>query len=166
MNIELVSEENGVRRYAVMLNNTVDMIAGQMDIKLPAGMSVRDVTVGERAESHSLETMEHGFDTLRVVLYSMENASIDGNSGAVVYVDVEGKGTLKAENVIFTDTYFNSHEMNGSETTGVNSLLDGAKNMGTRIYNAAGVMFNKLQNGINIFRTSDGKVKKEYHRNK
>ena len=156
MNIELVSEENGVRRYAVMLNNTVDMIAGQMDIKLPAGMSVRDVTVGERAESH----------TLRVVLYSMENASIDGNSGAVVYVDVEGKGTLKAENVIFTDTYFNSHEMNGSETTGVNSLLDGAKNMGTRIYNAAGVMFNKLQNGINIFRTSDGKVKKEYHRNK
>lgn len=166
LGLELVSEENGVRRYALMLHNSVDMIAGQVDLKLPSGLAVSAVSAGERAESHSLETMEHGSDKVRVLLYSMENAAFGGNSGAIIYVDVVGSGELKVENVAFTDTFFNTHEMRGSETSFIDTIVDGTKDMGTRFYNAAGVMFNKLQNGINIFRTSDGKVKKQYHRNK
>lgn len=166
LGLELVSEENGVRRYALMLHNSVDMIAGQIDLKLPSGLAVSAVSAGERAENHSLESMEHGSDKVRVLLYSMENAAFEGNSGAVIYVDVVGNGELKVENVAFTDTFFNTHEMRGSETSFIDSVVDGAKNVGTRFYNAAGVMFNKLQNGINIFRTSDGKVKKQNHRNK
>lgn len=165
MNIELVSEENGVRRFAINLNNATEMIAGQIDLKLPAGMYLSEVSAGERAESHSLETREHGSDTVRVVLYSMENAAFSGNNGAVIYVDVIGKGTLKAENVKFTDTFFNTHEMRGTDSSFISDVWDSAKEMGNRFYNAAGVMFNKMQNGINIFRGKDGKVKKQYNRN-
>lgn len=165
MNIELVSEENGVRRFAINLNNATEMIAGQIDLKLPAGMYLSEVIAGERAESHSLETKEHGSDTVRVVLYSMENAAFSGNNGAVIYVDVIGKGNLKAENVKFTDTFFNTHEMRGTDSSFISDVWDSAKEMGNRFYNAAGVMFNKMQNGINIFRGKDGKVKKQYNRN-
>lgn len=166
MQVELVGEENGVRRYAVMLNSSVEMIAGQMDIKLPSGVTLKGVSLGERAEDHKLEYAEHGFDSVRVVLYSMENAAFAGNDGAVIYIDVEGRGDVKTENAIFTDTYFGTHEMGSNETTFIDSIIDGAKGMKDRFYNTAGMMFNKLQNGINIFRGTDGKVKKQYHRNK
>lgn len=164
--VELVSEENGVRRYAVMLSNTDQLIAGQLDLKLASGMSVKNITTAERTSSHAVESLEKDFSTVRVVLYSMENAVIEGESGAIIYVDVEGSGDLKTGNVIFTDHLFNTLGMDGTEGTSfIDSIVDGAKEMGNRFYNAAGVMFNKLQKGINIFRDKDGKVKKQYHRN-
>ena len=48
----------------------------------------------------------------------------------------------------------------------VDSIIDGAKEVKSRIYNAAGMMFDKLQNGINIIRDSNGKVRKQMNRNK
>lgn len=166
LGLEFVGEENGIRRYAVMLSNTDQLIGGQLDIKLPAGMNVRNVATAERTANHTVESREVDFGTLRVVLYSMDNAVIEGESGAVIYVDVEGDGELKGENAVFTDSLFNTLNMNNSNGTSfIDSIVDGAKEMTTRFYNAAGVMFNKLQNGINIFRDKDGKVKKEYHRN-
>lgn len=164
--LALVSEENGIRRYALMLDNTASMIAGQIDLKLPTGMRLVDITTTGRSANHLLESSEN-FDGVRVVLYSMENSAFEGNTGALLFIDVEGKGELSAQKVIFTDSYFQTHEMSKPEgTTFIDSIVDGAKNMGTRIYNAAGMMFDKLQNGLNIFRDKDGKVKKEYNRKK
>ncbi len=166
ISLALVSEENGVRRYALMLDNTDAMIAGQFDLKLPSGMRLVDITTSDRTANHMLESQEN-FDGVRVVLYSMENAVFEGNSGAIFFIDVEGKGDLSAQKAIFTDSYFQTHTMDKpAGTTLIDSLVDGAKNMGSRIYNAAGMMFDKLQNGLNIFRDKDGKVKKEYNRNK
>lgn len=164
--VELVGEENGVRRYAVMLSNTDRLIAGQIDLKLPGSMSLKAISTAERTAAHTVESLENGLGTVRAVLYSMENATIEGQTGAILYVDVEGYGDLKTDNVIFTDHLFNTVEMPGtSDTNMIDSIIDGVKEMGTRIYNAAGMMFDKLQKGINIFRDKDGKVKKQYNRN-
>lgn len=166
ISLALVSETNGVRRYALMLDNTSAMIAGQFDIKLPSGMRLVDLTVAERSDNHQIESADNA-DGLRVVLYSMENASFEGTSGPLFYMDVEGKGDLDTQNVIFTDSFFQTHKMSTPVNSSfIDSIVDSAKNVGSRIYNAAGMMFNKLQNGINIFRDKNGNVKKEYVRKK
>lgn len=163
MGLMLVEEKDGARRYAITLDNTVPMIAGQFDLKLPAGMRITDISVAERNSNHSVEYKENA-DGARVVVYSMDNAEFDATSGAVLYINVEGKGNLKVENAEVTDTYFNTHILGAQGSSLVDSIIDGAKEVKSRIYNAAGMMFDKLQNGINIIRDSNGKVKKQYNR--
>ena len=46
----------------------------------------------------------------------------------------------------------------------IDSIIDGAKEIGQKIYNAAGVAFDKMQRGINIIRHSNGKTTKEYNK--
>lgn len=162
--VMLVSESNGVRRYAVTLDNTMPIIAGQLDLNLPAGARIKDIAVAERCSAHEVQSMEHGSDMTRVAIYSMDNAEFESTTGAILYVDVEGRGDLSVDNVAITDTYFNTHVIDTKGSSFVDTIMDNAKEMGTRIYNAAGMMFNKLQKGINIIRDSNGKVRKEYNR--
>lgn len=163
LGLMLVSEENGVRRYAITLDNTMEMIAGQLDFTVPSDTRIVGISAADRAASHDVQSMENS-DRTRVVIYSMDNAAFEGNSGALLFIDVEGSGELKVQNVAFTDSYFKTHELAGSDTTFIENIVESAKELGNRFYNAAGVMFNKLQKGINIFRDSDGKVKKQYNR--
>lgn len=161
--VMLVSEADGVRRYAVTLDNTMPIIAGQLDLRLPSGMRIAGISTAERTSGHELQSKENS-DMTRVVIYSMDNAEFEATTGAILYVDVEGRGELGVESVVLTDTYFNTHMIETKGTSFVDSVIENAKDMGTRIYNAAGMMFNKLQKGINIIRDSNGKVRKEYNR--
>lgn len=163
MGLMLVGEESGVRRYAITLDNTIPMIAGQFDLKLGSGARIANVSVAERDNNHEVQFQETA-NGARVVLYSMDNTEFDATSGAILYVDVEGSGKMSVDKAIVTDSYFKTHILNAQGTSFVDSIIENAKEAKTRIYNAAGVMFNKLQNGINIIRDSNGKVRKEYNR--
>lgn len=163
MGLMLVGEENGVRRYAITLDNTMPVISGQFDLKLPAGMRIANVTTAERNSNHQVQFSENA-DGALVVVFSMDNEEFNATSGAVLYIDVEGKGNIQIDEAMVVDTYFGEHIMGGQGTSFVDSIIENAKEAKTRIYNAAGVMFNKLQNGINIIRDSNGKVRKQYNR--
>lgn len=164
VNVEYIGETDGLHRYAISLTNGIPMIAGQLDLRLASGARIAGITTVERSASHELEMLESGFDLTRLVIYSMDNVEFNGNTGAILFVDVEGDGELKVENVKLTDTYFRTHEPGASDSTFINGIMDSAKEAGRRIYNAAGMMFDKLQKGINIIRDKDGKVTKQINR--
>ncbi len=164
MGLMLVGEENGIRRYAVTLDNSMAIIAGQLDIKLPSGMRIAGISTAERNLNHEVQSYDQSSRLTRVAIYSMENAAFEANSGAVLYIDVEGNGDFKVDNMILTDINYNTIVLESGSHSIVDSIMEGAREMGTKIYNTAGMMLNRIQKGINIFRTSDGKVKKEYNK--
>ncbi len=160
---ELLSEEGGVSRYAVTMLNNNDFAAGQFDLTLPAGSSIRNITIGERAISHELHTFDNN-GTTRVILASMENAEIEGSNGAVVYVEVEGEGNLTVEDAIFATKAARTYKLlgtGGNGTSMIDSIRENLREVKETIYNAAGQTLNRLQRGVNIIRKSDGTVTKE-----
>lgn len=164
ISVEAMERENGVRRYAVLLDNNTTFIGGQLDIMLPAGCSVEDVTLGERVQNHNIATFDNVAGRTRVVITSMENAAFDGNQGALIYVDVRGAGTPTVENAIFSDQKCNAIGVNQRGTTAIESIQDGLRNTKDAIYDAAGRAMRSVQRGINIIRHSDGTVTKELNK--
>ena len=164
LNVQLISDENGVKRYAVTLDNTVGMVAGQIDLKVPSGMNVTSVKTTDRAAELTADVYDRDFDNLRVLLYSMDNKVIETGTGAVLIIEAEGSGNITAENVIFTDNSYRTVRIEKPGSSMIDSIIDGAKEIGQKIYNAAGVAFDKMQRGINIIRHSNGKTTKEYNK--
>ena len=159
--VELVSEENGVRRYAINLTNATTFLAGQMDIEVSGNASLKVVSDADRTSGHDVMSFDNSTST-RVMIVSLSNEEIAGNNGAVAYIEVEGRGDLLIKNVIFSDTENRAHKLGTAPgTTGVNSLMDTLNEYGEKIYDAAGRMYNKIQRGINIIRHKDGSVTKE-----
>lgn len=160
-----VSEEAGVRRYAVSILNSAALVAGQIDLQLGEGVTLVDVVAADRAESHEVALFHHGVDSKRVVLFNMDNAVIEGQNGAVVYVDVIGDGAVAIEEAIFADRDANSYRLAKPEgTSGIeDTVIDNNGGLKQRIYNAAGQALRGIQRGVNIIRNADGSVTKELH---
>lgn len=153
-------EENGdVRKYAVMLNNDVDFIGGQIDFNISAGAEIVGVTAAERAMSHDVNVFDNGSYT-RVLLTSLDNEVIDGNDGALLIVEVKN-GKLYVDNAVFADGNTVAHELTTSDPTLIDMIYESGKAMKEAIYNTAGQMMQKVQRGINIIRNSDGSVTKK-----
>ncbi len=157
---ELVSAENGVRRFAISLANSEVFANGQFDLKLAPGMMIESVTIGERVKGHEVLSQDHG-DITRVAVVSMENAAIQGTDGAVVYVEVSGEGNIAIENAVFATPKAVGHVISNGETSAIDKVIEGARDLKERIYNAAGQQLDRVQRGINIIRKSDGTVTKE-----
>lgn len=157
---ELVSAENGVRRFAISLANSEVFANGQFDLKLAPGMMIENITIGERVKGHEVLSQDHG-DITRVAVVSMENAAIQGTDGAVVYVEVSGEGNIAIENAVFATPKAVGHVISNGETSAIDKVIEGARDLKERIYNAAGQQLDRVQRGINIIRKSDGTVTKE-----
>lgn len=163
LGVRLVSEENGVRRYAIYLSNDVPFVAGQLDFMLAPGMKVAGVEAGERGASHDFYLFDN-MDFARIIVASMENAEFNGESGILGYVDIEGDGKFSVENIIFSDSNTVTYRLKNVGTTKIDDVIDSVKNGIERVYNAAGQQFNKLQKGINIIRHKDGTTTKEMNK--
>lgn len=161
--LKRVSSENGVRDYVVELTNSMNFIAGQFDVKLPAGMTLTDVTLDSRAAGHEAMLFDNGGGNYRVIVFSMSNATFSGNSGSLVHLTIEGIGTPEIQNAIFADEYFNGIEIKAAESSMIEMIQEGAVNVKEHIYDAAGRMMNGVKRGINIIRKSDGTTTKELH---
>lgn len=161
--LKRVSSENGVRDYVVELTNGMTFIAGQFDVKLPAGMTLTEVTLDTRAAGHEVQFFDNGGGNYRVIVFSMSNAAFSGNMGSLVHLTIDGIGTPEIENAVFADEYFNDIEIKAAESSMIEMIQEGAVNMKERIYDAAGRMMNGVKRGINIIRKSDGTTTKELH---
>lgn len=161
-----VSEEAGVRRFAVNLQNSAALVGGEIDILLPEGMTLVEVNAADRAANHEVALFHHSSSTKRVILYNLENAAIEGSTGAVIYVDVIGDGNIDVDNVIFSDKMTVEYGFNKNDgTSGIgDTMIDNSGSVKERIYNVAGQALRSIQRGVNIIRKSDGSVSKEYHK--
>lgn len=160
--IAYLGEVDGNDRYAVVVNNPTAFIGGQLDIKLPVGMSLVGVSATERTQGHEVMSFEHDAYTTRVLIFNMENEAIAGDNGAMLYIDVQGHGSFSLDEVLFTDGEYHLHGFGNPGTSGIiDAIIDGAGAAKEAIYDAAGRMYDRVQRGINIIRHSDGSVTKE-----
>lgn len=152
-------DNNGVQRIAINLENRKDYVACQMDIILPAGMTVVGESVGNRANGHALYSKD--IDGVhRVVISTIENNSFT-NGSAILYLDVQGGSIDKValDNVIFAEANGRETTITGNDATGINGM-ETEGSLKQKIYTVVGQLLDKVKQGINIVRNANGKTQK------
>ena len=152
-------DNNGVQRIAINLENRKDYVACQMDIILPAGMTVMGESVGNRANGHALYSKD--IDGVhRVVISTIENNSFT-NGSAILYLDVQGGSIDKValDKVIFAEANGRETTITGSDATGI-SGMEAEGSLKQKIYTVGGQLLDKVKQGINIVRNANGKTQK------
>lgn len=152
-------DNNGVQRIAINLENRKDYVACQMDIILPAGMTVVGESVGNRANGHALYSKD--IDGVhRVVISTIENNSFT-NGSAILYLDVQGGSIDKValDKVIFAEANGRETTITGNDATGINGM-EAEGSLKQKIYTVGGQLLDKVKQGINIVRNANGKTQK------
>ena len=162
MGAAVIAENDGVRTYALTLNNTDTFVGGQIDIILPSGMEIVSATLTDRATGHDLYMFDNA-QGARLIVASLSNGEIRGNEGPLVLVEVRGHGVLSTDNVVFADNASTAMKVGKADTSLIESIYNGVENAKKTIYNVAGQMMRSAQRGINIIRHSDGSTTKEMH---
>lgn len=159
-NLTVAAEDNnGVQRIAINLENRKDYVACQMDIILPAGMTVVGESVGNRANGHALYSKD--IDGVhRVVISTIENNCFT-NGSAILYLDVQGGSIDKValDKVIFAEANGRETYITGSDATGINGM-EAEGSLKQKIYTVGGQLLDKVKQGINIVRNANGKTQK------
>lgn len=160
MNVTMESEETTLfgktLRLAVNVASSQAFSAGQMDITLPAGLTLSKATLSNRANGHELAANKLANGAIRLVAETIENAEFIGNAGALIYLDVEvgsdfNGGDINVNNIIFSDTDARVYRaaINGPLTpTGIDGVE--AATMKERIYSVGGQMMKAVKKGLNI----------------
>lgn len=152
-------DNNGVQRIAINLENRKDYVACQMDIILPAGMTVVGESLGNRANGHALYSKD--IDGVhRVVISTIENNSFT-NGSVILYLDVQGGSIDKValDKVIFAEANGRETYITGSDATGINGM-EAEGSLKQKIYTVGGQLLDKVKQGINIVRNANGKTQK------
>lgn len=160
--LELATESNGdVTRVAVRINGSAAYVGAQMDIKLPAGVTLLSATSGSSEHNLYQNTLADG--TQRVVVSSMQNSALGTNGEAVVLLELAGKvdGNISIANVFASDVRGIAYSIDGTGegTTGIGGV-DADKSLKDKIYSVGGQVMKTLKKGVNILRGSDGSTKK------
>ena len=162
LTVALGETVDGVREYAVMINNSTAFVGGQLDINVGAGMEIVDIELTERGADHKLYRFDNNSGA-RVVIASMANDELRGNSGAMLIVRTRGAGNLTVGNAVFADINATAYGLAGEGMSAIDSIGESFRNAKERIYNVAGQALDRIQRGVNIIRKSDGTTTKEMH---
>lgn len=159
-----LENQEGVQRIAVRLSNASAYTAYQMDVKLPAGVSVMGTSLGDAAADHEVYTNTLADGTCRVIVASMQNSTFADSNDALIYLEVSGKAAAqvtvtKAMAADATGKVYNVRGIGGGETTGIDGVT-ADQSMKAKIYSVGGQLMDKVTRGINIIRNADGTTKK------
>lgn len=140
------------------LKNDIDCSCLQVDIEIP-GAEVKAKQVCDRAKNHNISVYKNGDGKYRVMVLTMSDALIDGKSGDVFRLSLDGKAdAVNVSNAIASDRQAVSHAVSiGSVITGVNSI-ESDVNAAT-VYTLGGQLTNGTTRGISVV-TANGKTKK------
>ena len=163
-----VEGEGMHQRIGILLNAEQAYAACQMDIRLPEGVTLAQETTGEMAGELTLDSndLENGIH--RILLSSIEGASMNAGNGTLLWLDVNVDHTYNGEPIAVSDVLFANAKgqtfafaVNGGETTGL-SNVSMTQEMKEKIYNAGGILMDGLKRGVNIIRGNDGSSKKVF----
>ncbi|MDE6006966.1 MAG: leucine-rich repeat protein [Muribaculaceae bacterium] len=101
---------------SVALDNSFDYVALQADIKVPEGLSLVDVKIGERASAnHSLITRRMDDRSMRIVLFDMANNVFESNNEdlleLVVKVNAVSNEDIELFNILASDAQANEYAL-------------------------------------------------------
>lgn len=162
--VEMTMEENGgTTRIAIRLSYTRSYVACQMDVHLPAGVSLLGETLGACAGGHQLFSNTLADGTHRIAVSSLENEKFSASGDALVYLEVSGKAAseITVSNVLAADGQAVVYSIggNGEGVTGIQGV-QADQSLKEKIYSVGGQVMDKLTRGINIIRNADGTTKK------
>lgn len=152
------------KKIAIQLSSANKYAACQMDVNIPAGVTVTSSSI-EGLQNHSLYSAEQTDGTLRLVVSSLENAVMDTEGNATIYLEVEGNNAeaITVSNVTAADVAGATYNIvDKGEATGINGVVSNANNgsLKQRIYSVGGQMMDSVKKGINIIMNSDGSARK------
>ena len=160
LSMNMTSLENGIQRIAVNLQNANEYTAFQMDMVMPEGMKIVSTSLTNRAgESHKLYSRTQLDGSTRLLASSVKGESFGGNDGAVLYIDVEGAGSVELINILFSDVNAQTRSFKLGDTTGIDNVST-FESLKQKVYDLGGRVKNGLQKGINIIRRADGTTTK------
>lgn len=141
------------RGIDVELCNASPYTAFTMDVTLPEGMTVNDISLDtRRAPKHQLVFNQLSDGRYRVIGFSPTLDSFNGNDGTLLTIKTNKKGTGKIgiDNIHFVDLNAQEYSLNAAQgnTTGIDLL-----EAGTKVY----------AYGSNIVVESDGEMKMDVY---
>ena len=163
-NVQLMAETQmigGKQRIALNLSGMNDFVACKLDLVLPDGVTIANVSTTDRTRKHSIADAELENGVHRIVISSASNRHISGNDGAMLYIDLEGTGNVEFQDVIFSDSHAATYELSvaAQETTGIAGARVNVDSQSS-VYSLGGRVMNALKKGINIIRHADGSTQK------
>ncbi len=157
---------NGEKRKIVIeLHNSKDYVAGQMDIQLPEGVTLKKESLGNHVVSHTLYSNDLTNGKHRVIISSLQNAALCNEEDKVILrmeiSDDVKLEDIKVTNAMFTDKDARVYYLDGyvGETTFIDEINTDFETIG-EIYSLDGKKQNRFQEGVNIIRYKNGNVRK------
>lgn len=140
----------------VRLDNTVEYVALQADVTVPEGMKIESVTIGNRAEvNHSLLTKRIDDNTVRIVLFDLNNSEFADNNEPLFNINVISdkvrQGEILIGNILASDAQ--AHEYSLYSTGGNFSDMTGIDNA-----YISDIYVETAENAINIFNAENREV--------
>lgn len=111
-------EGNGSYTYCIGMDNYTDIVAVQLDLHCPAGMtaSTHDAVASARLDSHSFNIADMGNGVYRVLIYSFGNKAIAGNSGLLLTIPFSVTEGVDATSVAIENIVLSNSEGTNSKS--------------------------------------------------
>lgn len=167
------------RGIDVELCNASPYTAFTMDVTLPEGMTVNDISLDtRRAPKHQLVFNQLSDGRYRVIGFSPTLDSFNGNDGTLLTIKTNKKGTgrIGIDNIHFVDLNAQEYSLNASQgnTTGIDIvdtemkvyangsdiIVEADKDMNVNVYTVSGLLYKTLgvKAGRNVFSCNDAGI--------
>lgn len=160
--LSVVAQGTGSKQFVnISLNDVANFVGAQMDVTLPAGVSLVGATAGAGQEVVFGEVD----GVTRLVISNINNDGFAGNDIVTLEVEVSSDyktGAVIVDNALFSDSRGALYIIGGGASdgaTGFTELTAGEKVM-NKIYSVGGQIMNSLKKGVNIIINSDGTSRK------
>lgn len=118
--------DDGDIAVAISMDNYTDIVALQADFVYPYqdySVAQSDFELAERIENHTLYTVATNDSTYRVMVFSMQNAEVEGNEGVVLNVTMHPIGEpvdknylVSAKNIVLSG-HSGANELSGEDVS-------------------------------------------------
>ena len=160
--LSVVAQGTGSKQFVnISLNDVANFVGAQMDVTLPAGVSLVGATAGAGQEVVFGEVD----GVTRLVISNINNDGFAGNDIVTLEVEVSSDyktGAVIVDNALFSDSRGALYIIGGGASdgaTGFTELTAGEKVM-NKIYSVGGQLMNSLKKGVNVIINSDGTSRK------
>ena len=156
--------EGDITHVTVRLDASKAYVGFQMDLKLPAGVTLLNESLGGCATDHNLHSNTLADGTHRIIISSLQNSEFNASGDALVHLEVSGRNAnrITAASVMATDASGMLYSIIGDGADGTTGIdgVNAEKSLKEKIYSVGGQVMDTLKKGINIIRNADGSTKK------
>ncbi len=120
------------RQIGIGLDNSIEYVALQANIRVPQGMTLDDVRAGKRAGKHTLSTRRIDDRTMRIVLFDLDSNPFAPTDEPLLELTVGGKkidvAGIEITDIVASDLASRSYQLTSRESgshSGISSITSG-----------------------------------------